>query len=638
MRKTLAPWPLLLPLLALPACKPDPVHLEIDESCEFLWPVQCAMPYPNDFFTVEDASSPTGRRLALPSEAFPTNVLDEPLDLSPWNRMDGFSTGPTILVAFERPLDPAKLGWHDDYSPSTLPGSATILLDEEGNLVPHFAEHDGLPGYEEPIAFYLRPASKLKEGHRYIVALKTGLTYADGAALSPSEPFRLLRDELESDAPALEARREHFEGIFAALEAAGVAREELLLAWDFTTASGEAVRGDLIHMRDDAMARVGAGGLGCTVTSTTEPGNEIFRQVEGTFTLPSYMSNPDTLSDLVRGADGKPAFQELVEARFVANIPRSLADPAAAPGRLITYGHGQLGAPEEVIWSGGRVLADQLGAVLVSTDFLGMSELDYAAVTRALAQVSFFGSMTDRLHQGLVAEWVLTRTMMGACASEPAFQVNGHLAYDPDERYYLGISQGAIFGWTYLALAPDVERGVLNVGGANYATIVDRSLNFVEFEDRMDNWYERRVDRRLLIVLMEQLWEKTEGWGYLGQIATPLPGMTPRKVLFTTGKNDVAVPNLSADIAARSAGLPLLEPPLEEPWGFERVSPPHDGSAYVTYDLGDPAVPAGSAPPEVDGGVHGDLRKQATHMAQLDAFLRPDGVVINPCSGPCDPD
>ncbi len=622
----------------MPACGPAPIHVSIDERCEWLSPVHCALPYPTDRFTVEDPESPTGRRLALSADAFPQNVLGDPLDPRAWNRLDGFSTGPTILTAFEHAIDPSNLPGPGAYDASLRNESPTVILGPDGERVAHFAENDGLPAPDEPVAFYLRPARRLAEGAHYIVALRN-LRYEDGTAVAPSEAFRALRDGVPTDVPAIEARRPHFEDLFAALEAAGVDRHSLILAWDFTTASGESIRGDLLAMRDDAMARVGARGLGCTVTHVEEPGTEIYRRVDGTFTMPSYMSSPDTLSTLVRGEDGRPVFQGMVQARFVANIPASLAEPGAGPGRLVTYAHGQLGSPEEVIWSGGRRLAQDLKAVLVSTDMLGMAEVDLPAVLRALSDVSTFDAVTDRLHQGMVAHWVLTRTMAGLCADDPAFQVGGHRAFDPQDRYFIGISQGAILGWTYLALAQDLERGVLNVGGANYAFIVDRSHNFIEFEDRFENWYERRIDRRLLLVLMEQLWEHAEGWGYLEQvIQDPPPNTPPKKVLLTIGKNDTAVPNLSAEVAARSAGLPLIDPPLDDLWGFEHRTPPYDGSGLMAYDLGDPPVPAGDAPPAQEGSVHGRLRFEATHMAQLDAFLRPDGQVIDPCDGPCDPD
>jgi len=642
--------PSLPPLLSLTllllasggaACsEPQPLHLETRGECEGISELLCALPYPSNFYTVADSTSPTGLRVAFPEGAMPENAVGEPFDPAAWAQLDGFSTGPTIFTAFKEPIDPSNLSGYGDYSPSLRPTSPTLLIDEDGKLVPHFAESDGLPGIDEPVAFYIRPARRLEEGKRYIVALRS-LKGLSGEAMDATPYFRALRDKVSTDLPSLEARRAHFETIFEALAKAGIEREGLIQAWDFTTASGQGIRGDLLYMRDDAMTRVGAQGVGCKITKVTEPGNEIFRRIDGSVTVPSYMSHPGTMSTLMRDAEGRPAFQEMVEARFVANIPASLAAVGASPGRLISYGHGQLGSPEEVIWGGGRRIADSLGAVLVSTDLLGMSELDLAAVTRALANVSSFNLVTDRLHQGIINELVLTRTMAGACASLPEFQVGGQLAYDPSDRYYLGISQGAIFGFTYMALAQDIERGVLNVGGANYAYIVDRSRNFVEFEDRLINWYERRVDRRLLIALMEQLWEHTEGFGYLNHvISDPLPDTPAKKLLFSVGKNDVQVPNLSASLAARSMNLPLLDPAsaqLPDEWDLERKSAPIADSAFMVFDLGDPAVPRGSQPPEVDGGVHGNLRSLPEQLAQFDAFLKPQGSVINPCSGVCDP-
>jgi len=40
-------------------------------GCDPLTPSYCAFPYPNDYYTVADASTVTGLRLALPAEIMP---------------------------------------------------------------------------------------------------------------------------------------------------------------------------------------------------------------------------------------------------------------------------------------------------------------------------------------------------------------------------------------------------------------------------------------------------------------------------------------------------------------------------------------------------------------------------------------
>ena len=45
--------------------------------------------------------------------------------------------------------------------------------------------------------------------------------------------------------------------MFRALERAGIARRDLVLAWDFTVASRESTAGPMLHMRDEAFAALG---------------------------------------------------------------------------------------------------------------------------------------------------------------------------------------------------------------------------------------------------------------------------------------------------------------------------------------------------------------------------------------------
>src|SRR3546814_13241363 len=49
--------------------------------------------------------------------------------------------------------------------------------------------------------------------------------------------FRVFRDNHVSSKDALNARRPHMEALFAKLGKAGIARDSLYLAWDFTVAS-----------------------------------------------------------------------------------------------------------------------------------------------------------------------------------------------------------------------------------------------------------------------------------------------------------------------------------------------------------------------------------------------------------------
>src|SRR5690606_20818756 len=114
---------------------------------------------------------------------------------------------------------------------------------------------------------------------------------ASGAAIEPSPAFRAYRDGQRTTDAAFEARRAHLDEVLDALDRAGVARDELQLAFDFTVASTENLTGRMLRMRDDAFARLGDAVPQFTV-DLVEDGvrDEIARRITGTYRVPSYLT------------------------------------------------------------------------------------------------------------------------------------------------------------------------------------------------------------------------------------------------------------------------------------------------------------------------------------------------------------
>ena len=56
---------------------------------------------------------------------------------------------------------------------------------------------------------------------------------------------------------AEQQRQPHMDAIFNTLQGAGVNRSDLYLAWDFTVASEQSLTGPMLHLRDDAFAKLG---------------------------------------------------------------------------------------------------------------------------------------------------------------------------------------------------------------------------------------------------------------------------------------------------------------------------------------------------------------------------------------------
>jgi hypothetical protein len=635
--------------VALPGCE-SAISVTYDADCEGLGPQYCLLPWPSDRWLTEDPSTETGFRLAYEAAAMPLNKDGEVFDVAAYAFRDGYSPASQILTLFSADVDTEGtlgLALEGQWDLSLAAGSPTVLLDLETlERIPHFVEVDARAHEDDATQLqpdrqllYIRPARRLAENRSYGVALRN-IVLTDGSDAQASESFAALRDDTLTDSEQLEARRPGFDRLFAALADAGVPRADLTQAWHFHTASGDNIRGSLLAMRDDAMERVPTGGGDCTVTDVREDySSDTFRRVDGTFRSPRYMDSVYTGSRAVRGPDGLPEFQGWADIPFTVLIPHSLAAEDAAPGRLLSFGHGLMGQGKDEGGGGFlRSLGNRYDMVTVATDWQGMSVPDIATVGIALSDVSTFPSTGERLMQGVINNLVMTRSFKGACRDLPELQVPAGPAIDDGPPYWLGISQGGIMGGTVMALSQDITRGALLVGGANYPLLIGRSVDFYTYEVVFAVWYPERLDREVLMAVMISMWDHAEPNAWLPHlVADPLPDTPVKQILYQVARDDSQVPNVASDIAVRSMGIPLLTPSPVTPWGMPTSDGPED-SAYVYFDLGREPAPDGNQAPTEGNGAHGDQRWLDAALEQMNGFWQPDGQVVHTCVGPCDPE
>jgi hypothetical protein len=92
----------LVPLIIAAGCASPTLDDDLAASCS---PLRtrgaCMLPWPNAIYLETDTSTPTGRRLALPSETLPVNAGGVTADPTRYNRADGFSPATPILVGTE---------------------------------------------------------------------------------------------------------------------------------------------------------------------------------------------------------------------------------------------------------------------------------------------------------------------------------------------------------------------------------------------------------------------------------------------------------------------------------------------------------------------------------------------------------
>jgi pimeloyl-ACP methyl ester carboxylesterase len=671
------------------------VDLLNPDECEILNDEECLLPYPSSRFLVPDGSTATGFRVHIPAAGIP-QVIGDPVSPDPVNELDGFSPGVQILMHFPQGVDPEQSGasrllpagccgqpagppWVDTrtYTGRSLEeDSPTVLLDADtGERVLHYIENDAhAEGDPSRQALILRPARMLTPGHRYIVAMRN-LKDGNGDDIVAEPAFAALRDDLPTNVPAIEARRAYMEeNVFTPLANNGIARQDLVLAFDFVVQSDDQLTRQMLSMRNQAYeyleeVEADPGVVNFTVDSVEThdcgaPGQVVWRDVGGTFQSPLFLTaDPDEpgAQQLNVGSDDLPIQNGFMNPPFDISIPCSVLQDDVV-SRPIVLGHGLFGTGGSMTKGIPPVAGQYVDWTYIAgaTLWRGLSSPDLAWVINDIvgvgsSQLNNFPALPDRLRQGMLNTLVLARMMkLGLFNRDQAtFRTPRGKPVFPgpgEEEYYYGISLGGIMGTWLAALTPDIQRFGLDVPGINFSCLLQRSTQFGQFQNLLPGIGLTDPMQILLgLGLLNELWVSAEPAGYASHITVdPLPGSgEPKHILMTPAWLDKQVSNQCTEIEARTLGIPNLAGGSIVA-GLQEIADeegPLD-SAFVLWDTGsfdlfDPAhqpfiPPLANLIPSSKCDPHTARPAIPDSIVQLTDFLRPGGMIANTCNGLCD--
>jgi hypothetical protein len=205
---------------------------------------------------------------------------------------------------------------------------------------------------------------------------------------------------------------------------------------------------------------------------------------------------------------------------------------------------------------------------------------------------------------------------------------DGGAMWDPAFVAYFGASQGHILGGTLSAIDDDVQRAILNVGGGGFVHIMPRSGAFGAFALVLRSTFPDSLSRLLFTSMMQPALDRIDPITY-----APLLG---DRALLQVGLGDNAVPCTAGFLHARAIGAKQMMPAPKKIFGLEETTGGQPGSTITLFDyhLEDPNdFPL----PQNPNNLHDTLRTNDAALRQMDAFLKPDGVGMHTCEGPCDP-
>ncbi len=633
------------------------ITLDLVEGCNpFGFTDDCLPPVPSTFFEMSDANSPTGVRGNYPEDGVPNYNGNTHFDIHAVNLADGASPSAPILLHFGKDIATDFLVGQHELANSVSPDSDIALFDmDSGRRVMFMAEMDATyrdkPKYDDRHPLIIRPMEPMTMGHRHVLAIRNGVTDSDGNSFQSPAAFAALRDGVITTNEPIESRREDFEEMFDFLEENGYARTDLLVAWYFHVSSSEWLLGSVLSMREETLD-IMSGDIddySYTVDSVSEnPYSNIWKIVNGSFEAPTFLNEENNF-------DYDDNHHPLLQAEnqmfpYTLLIPKSLENSTeSAP--LVIFGHGMFGTGREYLTDNGpvgqtiREMAQNAGAVVIATDWIGMSAGDQQLLQEEIIpDFNRLGLITDRLQQALINNLTMTEFALGPFQTDAGINPFEHDLIDSSRVYYVGVSLGGIMGASFTSISNRISRAVLTSPGSVWSNLITRSYIWggygLEFIFRME--YPDPLTQQLAFAFMQARFDNSDPVNLTNLIyANPLQDAPDKTILTQEGIGDCVVANIATEMLARAIGVGIVEPSINAPFGLESISAPAENSAMSQYNLVDYTSsympPESNVWPTSDNNVHWHICFQPHIKQQSQEFLS-SGIINQYCDGACDPD
>ncbi len=490
-------------------------------------------------------------------------ILDKYLAIAA--TLDGFGTNAPLYVPFEGPLDADLL---PDAATSETLDSPVLLV----NVDPHS------PGRGELVPFSWdlevegtswQPANLLAIQPVWGFPLRASTTYAvvvRTSLASPAEGFAGALDPLDPRYP-------DYADVAETLEALGVPVEEVALATRFTTQdpADEMRRIAAVIQRD-----LPTPPLDQALSAWDE--NGWYTAYEGTARIPSWQHGDKPYFSEGGGfrftEDGTPTLAGWEDVLFTFTVPVD-ADQPEGGWPVVLNAHGT-GGDDRSHADGSRlcpaaVLAREGAAILEIAQPLHGDR--GTGIDPTLVSFNFLNPESARatFRQGSLDLVYLARLLT---ARQHCFDVGGRkpACTDPTKIAFLGHSQGGITG----AMAAPFWRGQIHAavfsgaGGGLSITMLQRDTTEFDINALLSDQLDLTLDEldlhHPLVALIQTLSEVTDPLNY-GRYWVEEPvedEAVPLDVLMTEGTLDQYTPPPTIEALAGSAGLPALDPMVQE--------------------------------------------------------------------------
>lgn len=577
--------------------------------------------FPDDYFTVEDPTTPTGLRVSmLPDHDV---VADGALGnhvrlLHDISTLDGFGISSDLTLVLSGPIDESTLPVGGDGS--GRPDASLVLVDLDASPISFLdfewwqtPEGDGSDTHTLTIA----PLGPLKSRTRYGVALTTKARDGQGACIAPSESMRLLLSG-RAGSPRLERLNGRIQGLIDGLVQAGTITGpgELTAAFAFTTQSTwdtSAAVAAQIRQRTYPYQRLGD----CTDLGP-------YRECEGAFDVDDYRI------DLHHIDDTAPSPQQTHTVAVTTYLPAT----GSGPFPTVIYAHSLTRDRYQALRMANFTCP--LGVAVTAIDaVLHGDHPEQPESPGEMGRLMAFMGMRSDLNPPIDGRKLRDNLRQSAYDKlqflemlRPGVDIDGDGLADVGIHPlgYVGASLGGIMAPEFLAFAPEVTFALTVVPGAKVGWIIQYGEAFqilvLILQDMASDGEMAR-----LFPLLQAVIDRGDPSAYTRHVILErLPGFdqgTPH-LLAQMAIGDEVVPNMSTLAYVQGLGLPLVGDALLPIPGVphapdlptaENLSPGMTAGVFQ-YDI----VWVGSGP-DVEAATHRNVADNPITVHQSQHFL-----------------
>jgi hypothetical protein len=532
-------------------------------------------PFPDDYWLVPDATMPTSFRLAIdvPEREPDVRAIFTAL-IEDTKELDGFSPLGGIAVELSEAPDPDSLPLTPDESLDPL---ASVILFDLAPASPTFAERipfqltlrsDQIEGQPLTHSLVVYPSIPLASAGRYGFVVTRGMLTTDGRPFGPSAFFEAAMEAPQPGEPPEVGRvRPLASNVLDALAgklSPPIPPGDVVLALRITARTTDDIPHDLIAMKEQVL---NGPAPAFEITKVEQFPGEIPAIVMGTWEAPNWRDG----SFLARDADGFPRVTETQSISFTLALPEAAL---SGPVPIAMYQHGNPGSEQEVRGEVG--LAKAGFAVIGFTDTLNREvgpDQQELAIFASLLAAKRLPDYWVQTH-GTQLAFLRLIEQLGSLDVLPVGDPDGIPDLDVGAPLtYVGISEGANHGQSFLAYAPEIRAGALVVGGERLAEVLfhqdstdpDGTGSF--FLELLPDFIRniRAPDIWVGLSLFQMIFDRQDPQNHAAFIyRNPVEvAGTKRKpsILVVEGINDSHVPNNATRSLAWTMGpIPQLEP------------------------------------------------------------------------------